>query len=319
MNKRDNVFDVMKGISILAMVIGHSTIPKLLERFIFVWHIPLFFLVSGYFYKPKPIEEYVRKNARQLLLPYIFTSVVLILLTAVKYLATGKGDTLNIVIAAIVGNGTVNNPTFSEYSIGAIWFLLAMFWCRVIYNTIQFKINGSLVKGGAVLIISIIATYVGSMLYVPSDILEGMEALLFFYIGHLAHQYKLLENHINSWFVLIVFVLTGLSIYSGSMSMVRCHYGYWPINYLAAIGMTILVYHFSKRLNGNHFLMRVGRISIVILCVHIVELTFMPMKFIHENISLPNAFDVLIHLLVAVVGSIFILRFGFVRNLFSIK
>lgn len=147
MNKRDDVFDVMKGIAILAMVIGHSTIPKLLERFIFVWHMPLFFLVSGYFYKPKPIEEYVRKNARQLLLPYFFTSVVLILLTAVKYLATGKGDTLNIVIAAIVGNGTVNNPTFSEYSIGAIWFLLAMFWCRVIYNTIQFKINAPLSGG----------------------------------------------------------------------------------------------------------------------------------------------------------------------------
>jgi len=146
-----------------------------------------------------------------------------------------------------------------------------------------------------------------------------MGALLFFYVGHLARQYKLLEININSWFVLIVIVLTGLSIYSGSMSMARCLYSYWSINYLAAIGMTILVYHLSKHLNGNHFLMRVGRISLVILCVHIVELTFFPMKTIHENISLPKAFDAFIHLLVAVVGSFLILRFCAVRKLFSIK
>lgn len=157
------------------------------------------------------------------------------------------------------------------------------------------------------------------MFYVPIDFLEGMEALLFFYVGHLARQYKLLEINISIWLVLIVLILTGLSIYSGSMSMVRCYYGYWPINYLAAMGMTILVFHFSKRLINNHFLLRVGRISMVILCVHIVELTFLPMKTIHENISFPNVCDAFIHMLVAVVGSSLILRFAVLRKLFSIK
>ena len=134
MANRDATFDVMKGIAILAMVIGHCQIPDLLGKFIFVWHMPLFFLVSGYFYKPKEEKEYIRKNTRQLVLPYIVTSLVLILLSGIREFINGKGTTLTTIIAALVGNGTINNPTFSEYSIGAIWFLLAMFWCRCIYK-----------------------------------------------------------------------------------------------------------------------------------------------------------------------------------------
>lgn len=141
MAQRDNTFDVMKGIGILAMVVGHCPIPELLNRFIFVWHMPLFFLVSGYFFRPKPMGEYMRSNARQLILPYTVTSLLMILLTATKQLATGKGDTMTMTVAALVGNGSLNNPTFSEYSIGAIWFLLAMFWCRSVYNVMCAKIT----------------------------------------------------------------------------------------------------------------------------------------------------------------------------------
>lgn len=148
MNQRDNTFDVMKGIGILAVVVGHSPIPKLLESFIFVWHMPLFFLVSGYFYQPKPVQNYVTKNVKQLILPYVATALVMILLSAAKEIATGKGSALTMTIAAFVGNGSTNNPNFSEYSIGAIWFLLAMFWCRSIYNLLHVKIADARIVGG---------------------------------------------------------------------------------------------------------------------------------------------------------------------------
>lgn len=319
MTQRDNTFDVMKGIGILAMIVGHSPIPELLNRFIFVWHMPLFFLVSGYFFKPKPVGEYMRRNARQLILPYAVTSLLMILLTAAKQLTTGKGDTLTMAIAALVGNGTLNNPTFSEYNIGAIWFLLAMFWCRSVYNVMYARITDFRVFGGEVLAVSSIATYVGTMVYMPTDSLEGLQALLFFHVGHIARQNNLQEISINWWFIALVAVLTGFSIHAGSMSMVRCYYGYWPVNCLAAIGMTIVIFHLSRRLKDNRFLIWCGRVSMVILCVHITELTFFPLKTIHEVFVLPLFSDVIIHLSISLLATYLILKLRIMKSIFSIR
>lgn len=319
MEQRDNTFDVMKGIGILAMVVGHSPIPELLNKFIFVWHMPLFFLVSGYFFKPKPTGKYIRSNARQLILPYAVTSLLMILLTAAKQLATGRGDTMTMTVAFLIGNGSLNNPTFSEYSIGAIWFLLAMFWCRCAYNCVYVRTIDPIVSGGVILTISSIATYIGTMVYMPTDILEGLQALLFFHVGHIARQNNLQEIRINGWTIALVAVLTGLSIHAGSMSMVRCYYGYWPVNCLAAIGMAIVIFHLSRRLKDNHFLVWCGRVSMVILCVHIIELTFLPLKTIHEIFVLPLLFDVIIHLSISVLATFLILRFRIMKSLFSIR
>lgn len=319
MSQRDNTFDVMKGIGILAMVVGHSPIPTLLYDFIFVWHIPLFFIVSGYFYKPKPVWTYVQKNGKQLIIPYVATSTVMILLCAIRQLTLGVGDTINMLIAALVGNGTVNNPTFSEFSIGAIWFLLAIFWCRSLYNVLCVRIVNPLCLFGWILTLSIIATFIGSMIYLPTDVLEGVGALLFFYIGHLARSYRLLEIKPNWLFYVVVMLLTILSIFSGSMSMVRCFYGYWPINYLAAIGMTFVVFQFSHGIFKNSFLSWCGRMSIVILCVHIIIITFFPFNKVHESLGVPCQIDVLINVITALVGAWVILRLQLIRNLFQIR
>lgn len=318
MANRDATFDVMKGIAILAMVIGHCPIPEILEKFIFVWHMPLFFLVSGYFYSPKEEKGYVRKNVRQLVLPYVVTSLVLIFLSGVKELISGKGATLTTIIAALIGNGTVNNPTFSEYSIGAIWFLLAMFWCRSIFNILYIRLSEPML-GAAVISAAVVATYLGTLVYVPTDLFEGIEAMLFFYIGNKAHTYNVLERTPNLLFFIIVFFLVILSIYAGSMSMVRCYYGYWPVNYLAAIGMTMVIYYISKRLVTNKFLAWCGRVSMVILCIHIINLNFLPTKTLHERFVFSSSYDVLLHIIVALAMTWTLLKFSLIKSLFSIK
>jgi fucose 4-O-acetylase-like acetyltransferase len=41
--------NIAKAIGIMAVVIGHSNSP--IDNFIYLWHMPLFFFISGYFYK----------------------------------------------------------------------------------------------------------------------------------------------------------------------------------------------------------------------------------------------------------------------------
>ena len=193
MKNRDNTFDVMKGIGILAMVIGHCPIPLFFEKFIFVWHVPMFFMISGYFFKKESEKVYLKKNVRHLILPYIVTSLVLIVFSLVKQLVIGKGDTMTMVIATLVGNGTVNNPTLSRYSVGAIWFLLALFWCRLLFYFLQTRISSRVIMGITLVTLATISTYVGTSIYLPTDILQGISALLFFYLGYTVRIYKLLK------------------------------------------------------------------------------------------------------------------------------
>ncbi|NJB83255.1 fucose 4-O-acetylase-like acetyltransferase [Wenyingzhuangia aestuarii] len=48
--KRVEWIDIFKGIGILLVVIGHSTIPKELSWWIWSFHMPLFFTMSSYQY-----------------------------------------------------------------------------------------------------------------------------------------------------------------------------------------------------------------------------------------------------------------------------
>ena len=44
-HKRLQWIDVAKGIGIILMVLGHTSIPQMLSNFIWAFHMPLFFLI----------------------------------------------------------------------------------------------------------------------------------------------------------------------------------------------------------------------------------------------------------------------------------
>ena len=81
---RDQTFDYMKGIGILAMIIGHSIIPSIVDRVIFAWHMPMFFIISGYFYKNVDSKTMFIKNWKGLLKPYLVTSFLLVFIGYAK-------------------------------------------------------------------------------------------------------------------------------------------------------------------------------------------------------------------------------------------
>lgn len=43
---------IAKALGIILMVVGHSGCPEILARFIYLFHMPLFFFCSGYFFTP---------------------------------------------------------------------------------------------------------------------------------------------------------------------------------------------------------------------------------------------------------------------------
>lgn len=73
-NKRIQWIDIAKGIGIILVLIGHISLNKKINNFIYSFHMPLFFILSGYLYKNK--ENYVKKKTKTILVPYFIVSII---------------------------------------------------------------------------------------------------------------------------------------------------------------------------------------------------------------------------------------------------
>lgn len=146
--QRIRFFDIAKGIAILAVILGHSAIEtnlfaphrtaQVVLSICFSFHMPLFFILSGYFMHPERRFRWM-KEAKQLLFTYVVTA--LCVLVGVTCMAMLDHESRAIALrqwgmAAIYGSGDISNLTLwrVDLRIGAIWFLLALFWARLLLH-----------------------------------------------------------------------------------------------------------------------------------------------------------------------------------------
>lgn len=54
-NKRNIEIDIIKGLAIVLMVLGHAETP--IHNFIYLFHMAVFFIAAGYFYKEKSSDS----------------------------------------------------------------------------------------------------------------------------------------------------------------------------------------------------------------------------------------------------------------------
>lgn len=109
--------DITKGLAIFMVVIGHTSIPEIGSRFIWSFHMPLFFIVSGLFFNinNKDLKTQVITDFKRIVIPYVF-----FLLCYILYLVIWKEP---ISITQIV-NG---------HAVGQIWFLQTLFFSHLVF------------------------------------------------------------------------------------------------------------------------------------------------------------------------------------------
>ena len=74
MTKSDRIhyLDIAKGIGIYLVVLGHVTHSEWLWYYIWQFHMPLFFFISGLLYTPKDsFRAFLIKRAKSLYIPYV--------------------------------------------------------------------------------------------------------------------------------------------------------------------------------------------------------------------------------------------------------
>ena len=127
-SQRDDLWDILKGIGIFAVVVGHSGCPKPLLCFISAFHMPLFFIISGILLNDLYFENkglFVKKRMKSLYVPFVKWSIIFILLHNLFF---------NLgVINALYGYGGDVDRLYSIYDIAYSLFIKALFVGSILF------------------------------------------------------------------------------------------------------------------------------------------------------------------------------------------
>ncbi len=246
---RDVTIDILKGIGILAVIVGHLT--SFGRQFIFSFHMPLFFILSGYLFSSKSFRASLKSDFKRLVLPYCFTAIIIVAAYSIVSLVQGKWVVLRWIAAAIWGSGAPHNaPIMGGFpAIGAIWFLFALFWCRNIFLFLTYKISSIAWIGVYCALISILASIVDNFIIsLPLAFLPGCGAIIFYYAGYVLrsiggfHQ----VGFKRSAFLIIMWIVAAC-IPNRPLAMVICDYPFYPLTVIGGIAGTIILYHFANK------------------------------------------------------------------------
>lgn len=295
--KRLEYVDIAKGISMLCIIAGHMGVAKI-DRFVFTFHVPIFFLISGYFYNYR--KGIVKKRLKQMILPYLLTSLTIIVFLTIRcfFETENMSDVIQTIItwcaATIYGSGSRTDFwTLNIQSIGAIWFLLAEFWVTAFFtliyqftNTLSKSATHHLMLVGLSLIFFRLGVEISNYTWLPFSVQSGMTGLIFFVIGYIykqiqmdLNQKKKLQLHLCIVLIFIWVVSLYRSFVTGElMSAVKSYFPSPFLDIIGAIGGSLVIVRLSEWIEKskivvfNKFLSFFGKNSLICLCVHLVEL-----------------------------------------------
>jgi len=294
MRQRIQWIDITKGIAILMVVVGHTLGPyngQFLGSLIFAFHMPIFFILSGYLFKIHPISQEAKRGAMNLLLPYLTTGILILIINMVA-LRLPQQPILNKyfpslwegVKSVLYGAGSlVFNPWHWQVQpIGAIWFLLSMFIAIQLFNTLM-QLTATLIRWRFAVrciifgVLAILGGRLGQIVYLPWALNAALFAQLFLYAGYVIKQTELVTRMALPWYLPLAFMWL-VSTFQGYFALTVPVSPNLLISTLGGIAGSLCVIGFSAWL--SHFqstvlvnlLERYGRLSLVVLCFHLIDL-----------------------------------------------
>ena len=279
---RDPVFDIIKGFLIVMVIVGHTYMGKL-SSLVFSFHMPLFFIIAGYFFKPRNFFAELTVDFKRLLLPCFFSSLVIIVISCFLYVFFDENTVLERVLSVLWGGGIKTRTLYFGCRLwsGPIWFLYAMFCARILLNYV-IKIKNRALAMGVTIVLSIIAINLRFYIDVPFSVLPAICAVTFMLMGYLIKENDLLhgKNRLFPWTIICWLAMISLN---GNMDMNICNYvGFFVLYLLGALGAFFVIYSFVnsvKEREGNatfeKILALLGKYCLIVFSVHSIEFMYL--------------------------------------------
>ena len=288
---RIGYIDIAKALAMAFIIIGHTGLvfsadvvpggmPSSIVQFAFTFHLPVFLVVSGYFVSEskRPTLDVLRKDARNLLLPYAVTCVLIILgcvAMAHSHGLSRKQELVRWLQASLWGAGARSGVALWDVErIGGIWFLPALFWARLLLLSTH-RLNPwhrLLTLSSCTVMAAISARYV----WLPLSIQSGIGCAVFLYLGMLARKTDAFNEISHAFLVLCALMWGYVIVRGGGMSLAMQVYPLGVTDVLGGLAATVCVVALAKALEAHVprlsvFLQLVGRNTLPILCAHILE------------------------------------------------
>jgi polysaccharide biosynthesis protein PslL len=288
--KRIAYLDVAKGIGILLVVLGHnyvrSSVPEM-GRFIFSFHMPFFFLLSGMLFKPDyPLLVLFKRRFATLIRPYI---AAIILLYSVYFFYT---DIKLITLLRRVVRSLYASGNYIEWA--QLWFLPHLFLLNMFAGVLFLLFYGQ-IKWIWLRLLFLAGMLWAGVFFLPlfymdevtlagqTIVLDGLPAsadlLLitasYFLLGYELRQ-RVSERFLASFWTLAISGLTLISlniVFPDRMDLFFRTYDSFIVNTLEALSGSIFVLSLSSRIAiYQNWLFAVlkyfGQITIILLIFH---------------------------------------------------
>ena len=268
-NNRIQWIDIAKGLGIILIILGHTSNNAILSKYIYCFHVPLFFLISGYLYTKR--DNLIKRKTKSLLLPYCIFSILSFGYWLIERMFREQEiSSLKVFANIFIAQGPSEKFIYNA----ALWFLPCLFITEILFDIIYKKTT----KNSRFLII--FATSILGYVYpkittirLPFCIDVAMTALMFYYIGFLFKQVesKMIFNKKIINILIIILGIIGIFAYSctqQSTDMLRLDYGMnYLMFYLIGCLGSYIVYTTSKEININ-YITWIGRNSLYFMCLH---------------------------------------------------
>lgn len=291
---RSLTLDIAKGIGIILVVLGHCiksyTIPGI---FIYAFHMPLFFLISGVCFNGEKYQEFkpfLYKRMRQLIVPAVVFTAVIVLTS--HFLLNDDGPLYNLLWKGFP------NP---------IWFLGVLFIVEIAY-WLLYRLSKMKI---AICLYIVIGFLIGAWtsskgLCSPYSIFSSFIALAFYALGNLLRTIvlKLSMQKIRNCYLI---VLSILSLLIECILCVKTNHNIGMVSnefifsdlFLALLGIFAIfcISKFIETMGGRSAFVWLGQNTLVIMCSHMLMIS-LSTEFI--RLIIPN------HLLYKTVESLFV-------------
>jgi len=276
--------DVGKGIGLLLVILGHLvTYGQFVFNWIFSFHMPIFFFLSGYVLKSevKNLKPFLKKIGINLIIPYfVFVIVGLV----VSLIIPGWQPTSYKVVFLDVFYAV----TPESLHVGQIWFLFCLavvqilFW---LYLKLNLKNKYSII--GSVCLFAIVAFLIHKLniyflvdkvyyRFLPFKLDTAFMGLFFFSIGYYAkltdvfRELPVKKVNLNIFFILIAL---GINIFfgaylNGTVNLADNNYNNLIYYVIAAFAGILFVIYLSKLLENDILLSYMGINSLSIFSSH---------------------------------------------------
>lgn len=316
MAERIEYLDGTKGIAMLLVIAGHcywlNSIPQA-AAFIYSFHMPLFFILSGMFVKPLRLKEVWRKYSKAYLWPYFVTCLLLLLVGCLVSLVKDEdvwGTVQNQVARIYWGSGIANGKEkFATLpSVGPIWFLLGLFWATSVYACLK-RNAGKIERMLWVSLLAIIAVETIRFVRLPLSLQAGMFAVLYLAIGNWARNVNLIERLDDvGWVVkvlcFVLFVVIVMWYRVGWFNMSNVSLGWNIVGvWCSVVGSFAVMYVCYKTKIKMGW---IGRNTLYILCAHTIVLMGVGRLVDVKNWEWNGYLNLVVELAFEIVGSLVI-------------